>query len=233
MIGTRKIMGILLLILLTCQTTIVSAQEDKQKIYTPEEVTEVKRAGTYPVKIAAQDEGEEIEGIVYITVTYDYTVTSKVHREGIDASDFEFTKAEEMKEFTKTEMIRRARAHAWSLEDGSEVPITKVVTNQITENYGEISYSTQRGTTITIHAYRTGAEIFSRKDFIYMSLDKESSLLQWEDEYILWFAMAIILLVLVPVMLIMALYVFLSRARNELSEFFISYAKKKDIEMRE
>lgn len=116
------------------------------------EVTE--QAGTYPIELTTYDEATQsyIKEIRYITVVFPRTVVSKAYKEAIDASDVVVYK-DTLAKITDEELIKIAKARAWSTYDASPIPITKVEKKLKDKTNGiyAVSFSTAKDTTVTVH----------------------------------------------------------------------------------
>lgn len=189
------------------------------KVYTKEEISTIEEAGTYPVRVYTKDEkGNDIESIFYVTLTFPNTVVSKANGEGIDASDFEVKKG---KTLTDQEVIDFANARAWSLGDGSEIPITKVVRNERDGTLSEVSFMTEKGTTVTVKEIETvGESLFTNEEFMY--LHTGSMKMVWENLGFSQLTLLIIILLVCPVLLVSILFFLLQQKINRIKRLLFS-----------
>lgn len=107
-------------------------------------------AGTYPVVI--KDEYGQETKTIYVTVLFPRTQVNESEREAIDAHDISVEKGI-FASLTDTELITLAKAHAWNLNDGTNIPITNVerATSQTENSWFQVTFKTARGTATTIN----------------------------------------------------------------------------------
>lgn len=122
----------------------------------PEDLEDVDEAGSYQVMVTVEVNGETITQPTTLIITLPKTVIRS--KEGIDAHDFTTT-IETVKRGDAQELIRLAGAHAWSLDDGSDVPIVHITIKNETISNGlyEIIFTTKQGTEIQIFALTQSA----------------------------------------------------------------------------
>ena len=202
----------------------VSAEPNR--VYLPEELTEIRQAGTYSVQITAEESGEMVDRVVQITIKYPYTVVDNKNGEGIDASDFEYQIGEPPEKLGDEQLIERANAHAWSLQDGSGIAITKTVVEKVSDYQYNISFYTGKGTGTTVQAVRIGAGILDNKEFMKVygdgSIDRNFN---WEDRYWMSFFIALFILVIAPTLMTCVLYFELRQETRELESLLYKKGK--------
>lgn len=207
-----KKIGLMLVALLSFSSLFFSTVElQGSKVYTQEEIETVNEAGTYPVRLYVKDaEGKPVESTFNVTLTFPNTVTSKANGEGIDASDFEVKKGE-LEELTDQGLIERANAKAWSLGDGSPIPIVQVIRSGT--DVHSISFLTEKGTTVAVQGIvsSTGS-LFSDESFMYLHMGTSGS--GWEDFSFFYLTFVIIILLVCPILLISILFFLLQRKIN-------------------
>jgi len=122
--------------------------------YTPEEITHIENAGTYPVEINYKDEetGEFVKGIIYVTIHHKRTVENKKIWEAIDAHDITIAQEKFMK-ISDQELIHLTNAHAWNMQDGSSIPIAEVTRETADKATGvyAVQFATANGTATTVN----------------------------------------------------------------------------------
>lgn len=176
------------------------------------EIIEQDTAGTYPVKITYIDEvtNETITKTIYMTVMYPKTVISNINGEGIDAQDIIISEknAENM---STTDIINQAKAHAWKLEDGSEISIVSVEVEAIESNIGlyKIILSTEQGTTATIQMLKTKEQLLiADKQYTFFETFGQTF-----EERAFYFLITIILL---PLILLIIVFILVLHKRQQL-----------------
>ncbi|MFV0393633.1 MAG: hypothetical protein ACK5LC_04440 [Coprobacillaceae bacterium] len=195
-----KTLKVLLVFIIFCSfTTIIHAEDDEESI-TPEDID---KAGTYFVPIGSFDSDDET--VIRLNVTFPRTVISDENQEGIDAHDFQTTK-KKIEKSTDTELIALANAYAWSVVDGSEVPITSV---QLKESNATgigyiVTFKTDKGTSTTINVYITSSTNLEFETMYCYDTDTR--------EINAWtITTAIIILLVVPCIIMIFLYLFYYR----------------------
>lgn len=114
--------------------------------------TQTEEAGTYPVEIVyTTDDGRNLKKTVYITIRYPKTNTSELIGEGIDAMDVSLD-PEIFEKLTDEDIIKLAKAHAWLLVDGSNIPITVANKKHINNNPNiyEVTFATANALSVTV-----------------------------------------------------------------------------------
>ena len=169
-------------------------------------------AGTYPVTVTYIDEtsGQKITKTAYMTVTYPKTTINKELGEGIDAHDIITEKHEPP--LTNEQLITMADAHAWSLEDGSSIPITNV-TRTIKDpsiNLYQIVFATAKGTTATIQLLETDTTTMFVETQEYIYLEDENSSFQTAT------LISIFTLGALPLLLLAVVYIIIQRQSNKM-----------------
>lgn len=216
----KKIIGVValgLILLLSISSPILG----ETTVYTEEELKSVEKAGTYPVKVYVEEDGKQVEQIIYVTVTLPGTEVQG--EEAINGDNFSVD-VSEMKGLSAQELIERGKAYAWRTSDGAVVPIQKVeVTNDhISEGYYDVSYQTEKGTTKSVRA-TIGEGAFSQN--FYITKGAENA---WGNSYFIIFSFLIILLLICPVVLSVIAYILTQRQLKKVSDVILPKSHKKD-----
>lgn len=183
----------------------------------PKDLKEVKQAGTYQVYLEADENGATGGTVAKVTLTFPYTVLNEVNGEGIDASDFEYTD-ETLEEMPGAELLERAGAHAWRLEDGEAVPVIDVKIYGQEQNATKISFATQKGTKVTVRALKTKRELFQEQEFLYSYLENTEYPFQGSSYQFGKFSALLVLLLISPVLLSIVAHRMLEKGVKELRE---------------
>lgn len=210
--GKIRLAAGLTALFLTIFFTAMPVHARTPEIISAEELKEVRQAGTYLVYMKADE--ASLENLVKVTVTFPYTIINKTVGEGIDGSDFEY-QDEEVKDMSLQDLVAKANVYAWDLEDGSDVPITK---SEVEGEHGEVmevSFSTAKGTTITIQAVGGNASLFERKDFMYTYPTDKEMPYGWSVDYSLFFSVLFLVLVVCPLLLTWLIYGIIDRKIEE------------------
>lgn len=153
-----------------------------------EVITEIEEAGTYPVKYSYYDEatGEYVETETYVTIERVRTVINEYEGEGIDATDFVITKGT-VQNLSKVELIQKARAHAWNINDGANIPIEVAAVKTINKDAGiyEVRFATAKGTATTITVLEQRESNILPTDIFIGDIGQETLIMKWRS-YFLW-----------------------------------------------
>lgn len=127
----------------------------------------VEKAGTYFYPFTYTDEnGVVSETQQQATIIFPYSVLNFELREGIDAKDIH-TNIKNVDFLSHDELIKLARAHAWSMNDGSTIPIEKVELTKENTKPGsswKATFSTNKNTSISVDVYISENEVIESKD---------------------------------------------------------------------
>ncbi|QIK70399.1 hypothetical protein G7062_08845 [Erysipelothrix sp. HDW6C] len=144
------------LLLATC--TVITPLHAEEDVLTPEELKQVKEAGTYfTIVYTVDDQGRQHSERVPITIVLDTTILNDANNEGIDAHDFRIQPDVDIESLDPTTLINLANAHAWDLSTGTKIPITTVTITPIQDRTGHIKYATDKGSeiSVTVHVFDT------------------------------------------------------------------------------
>jgi hypothetical protein len=162
----KQMMIILLLIITLGSTSLNAATAEQTPTYTIDDhlIQSATEAGTYPVTLYyTTPSGEQVNETVYITVYFPRTITDETVQEGIDASDLEIEKNLYNK-LSDTDLIHLTKAHAWSLLNGSTIPLQVQKRETIDAKLGlhKVTFTTINGTTITVNILEKDAIILTQ-----------------------------------------------------------------------
>lgn len=114
------------------------------------DITNIKKAGTYFVTVYAHENGNTVEKQVAVVVTFASTVVNENNNEAIDAKDFKILAKEDINSLTVAELIDKANAYAWNLDTNQDIPITSVEVHELKDNLWEVTFATEKGTSVTV-----------------------------------------------------------------------------------
>jgi hypothetical protein len=211
---TKRALFLMLFFHLLFSITTHAEQEEETDVDVIgiDELAEITEAGTYFVEAYILDAGgNEVSKIIRINIVLPETIISEVNQEGIDAHNFRVRK-DEIFLLDNAEIIRRAGAHAWSIETGREVEVTIIEINEVTTANGKgeylVTFSTEKRTSTTVVAYEVDEIVF----------EVQSNYFNSEDVFRfnpLVFSLIIIMMLGFPFLLITILYLFARKRINE------------------
>lgn len=120
--------------------TVIDPTTVQAELSLPEE------PGTYPIETEYVEENDSTNRIFYVTVTTKNTVIQG--QSAIDAKNFELL-ANEVKQLTSAEILKRSEAKAWSTADGSELPIDPVDFSEVEAKPGTYAVRLSSGNRVT------------------------------------------------------------------------------------
>lgn len=195
------------------------------KIYTPSEVATIEKAGSYPVRISTENgEGELVEKIIMVTVTYPKTVIHNTLGEGIDGSDFRITAEEDPYKMNIEDLKRRAKVSAWRLEDGVAIPVVSATVSGAAGNYS-VTFATEKGTQVTVQAVYGEVDLLKEPSFLYTYYNDEESMREQRVQFRQYFATFFGLLILFPILIIAIILYMYHKKTKEIRELL--YPKEK------
>ncbi|WP_280683429.1 MULTISPECIES: hypothetical protein [unclassified Breznakia] len=192
----------ILLLVILCFMVPVLANDKEEETTNPESIN---KPGTYFIEIKVGEPGKETTRYIKTTITFPNTKINKKNQEGIDASDIRIP-LNTMDSLTDKELIKKANARAWSLEDGRNVPITKVNVSKSKESQVAytVTFSTKKNTTIISNVYE-GKVTSLQFENLSIYLSEETKKNTWSITSIT-IAMSII-----PLVLILMISIYLQR----------------------
>lgn len=135
--------------------------------------------GTYPIEFKYTDEaGQEHSTTINWTLTYPHTVVSYPNKEAINAQD-KIVKAGTLEIYTSKDFILALNATAWSIENGSTIPITTVDVQAIPDQADayHVMFATglNTSTTVTIKEFSTDV-LGLKEEYIYTNVSTEQEI---------------------------------------------------------
>ncbi len=184
----------------------------------------VLQAGTYILDVTANDQSVQLHEQLRLTIKGTYSTLDKEAREGIDAVDFEYSE-KDLNQCSVETLVRKAEAHAWSLDNGNYIPIKRVEINHLDSIESLVTFYTARNTSTTIHAYASGSEIFGSKE--YKNIEGRSDERDWEIQYRSIFTVVFTLLLIAPVCMSLAITILMESERAEMEKIAFGTSKAK------
>ena len=148
--------------ILTFMLPITFPLQARTQPYTPEELSTIEEAGTYPVKVQYNDQqtGKTVSQIIYVTVHHKRTIENQQHQEAIDAHDITIPQ-DYFAKLTDEDLRQLAHAHAWNTQNGDPIPITTITRATVDKQIGHytVTFATANQTTTTINVLETSSQV--------------------------------------------------------------------------
>ena len=145
-------------------------------------LVEAVEAGSYPIIISYQNQsGETLIATVYITVYHQRTIENPIAKEAIDARDVAINPGF-FTQLTDPDLVKLSNVRAWNVNDGTPIPITKIMRQTIDAKSGHytITFETAKGTKTTINVLeRQNLIVYENKeDYYFFTRNEEYVILE-------------------------------------------------------
>lgn len=201
-----------ILCLMSPFSTFASDNEVDEDMKITDEVKNVDKAGTYFVQISGKNElGQVMKKKARVHVKYPKTELNYDLMEGIDAHDI-IVLTGSFNNLSEQAKIEEAGAHAWSMEDGSEIkPVTVSDEPPIKETgaASRVKFATKNDTSVYANVYEQDA-IYLKLAQIYMT---QRPVLTNKFRTL---SLLIISLTVVPGMILLCLFRYVSKKTEEM-----------------
>lgn len=191
--------------LFCCSLFAISAHAEGQ---TEQDEAALIQPGTYFTTIKGAE--KSLERTIRVTIVSPYTIINQEKELAIDAEDIEYAADTELDQLSETQLIRLANAHLWDLRDGHSLPIDEVAITELDSIESELTFaSKQTGLSVMIHAFKSGDEIFDRKEYANIKGDMQER--DWQISYRTLFTIFSFVLFAGPAALVVTLIIILSQ----------------------
>jgi len=182
-------------------------------------------SGTYFPIIKVTDHANEIEVPLKVTITSENGKTDRKKQVGIDGRDFEYDKKISLNGLDKEKLAEMGEIHFWSLEDGEALTIDEFKLETLDNIESLITfYNFEKNVQKSVHAFKSGDEIHNNKKYSsvrlqeYRNITGDAKERPWNIEHRTMLTYMIFMLLVFPVILVIALIIFVYLQTEQLDK---------------
>lgn len=218
--------GISLLFLLLIPTTVFAEEQAESALF----------SGTYFPTITVKDQSQQLELPLKVTITSADGRVDRKMQVGIDGRNFEYDKKINLKGLDKQKLAEMAEIHFWSSENGETLAVDEVKVDTLDAVESKIVfYNFAKNVQKTVHAYKSGDEIHGNKKYSQVQLQKYNNIKgdgqerPWRIEHRTMLTYIIFIMTVCPVILVIALIIFVYLQTEQLDKIVRKKKHKKRV----
>jgi hypothetical protein len=189
-------------------------------------------SGTYFPILTYTKQKKQVEVPLKVTLISENGQTDEKKQVGIDGRDFEYEKKVNLRGLDKEKLAEMAEVRFWSLEDGKTLAIDEFKIETLDNVESQITfYNFEKNVKKSVRAYKSGDEIHGNKKYSQVKLQKYKNIKgdvkerPWSIEHRTMLTYIIFFLTVSPVILVIALIIFVYIQTEQLDKI----ARKKKI----